>query len=54
MKKLRFLLWEDCNKQCSGCCNKQFDLDNLLKVSSTEFQSYDEIELTGGGFFKRL
>lgn len=46
MKKLRLLLWPDCNRSCPGCCNKQWDLDKLPRVSS--YEGYDEILLTGG------
>lgn len=48
MKKLRLLLWERCNKSCPGCCNKQFNLNDLPIIQNKEFCSYDEIELTGG------
>ena len=46
MKKLRLLLFEKCNRSCSGCCNKQFDLTSLPEC--TDFSQYDEILLTGG------
>jgi len=46
MKKLRLLLWEDCNRSCEGCCNKDWDLKNLPVVES--YDGYDEILLTGG------
>lgn len=46
MKKLRLLLFEDCNRNCIGCCNKDWDLASL--PIETDFSSYDKIMLTGG------
>jgi organic radical activating enzyme len=46
MKKLRLLISEQCNRNCAGCCNKQWDLKNL--PVENEFSQYDEIILTGG------
>lgn len=46
MKKLRLLLFEDCLRDCPGCCNKDFDLKAL--PVETKFKQYDEIILTGG------
>ena len=46
MKTLRLLVTKECNKGCSYCCNKQYDLDNL-PIADT-FKSYDEIIITGG------
>lgn len=45
MKKLRLLVTKHCPKNCAGCCNKDWDLDNLPVV---EHFNYDEIMLTGG------
>jgi hypothetical protein len=45
-KQLRLLLWEECNRKCEGCCNKQFDLANLPVC--TDFSQYELIMLTGG------
>lgn len=45
MKILRLLVTKNCPRKCEGCCNKQFDLDNLS--TPTHFD-YDEIILTGG------
>lgn len=45
-KKLRLLLWEECNRNCIGCCNKDWDLENL--EIENDFTQYDEIYLTGG------
>ncbi len=45
-KTLRLLLFEDCNRSCEGCCNKQWDLSKLPVVK--DFTPYDEIILTGG------
>jgi pyruvate-formate lyase-activating enzyme len=46
MSNLRLLLWNECNRRCRGCCNKDWDLDNLPIVQS--FSGYDMIMLTGG------
>lgn len=45
-KTLRLLLFEDCNRSCEGCCNRQWNLGNLPVVK--DFTPYDEIILTGG------
>ena len=45
-KTLRLLLFEDCNRNCEGCCNKQWDLSKLPVVN--DFTLYDTIMLTGG------
>ena len=44
--KLRLLVTEECNRNCDGCCNKDYDLKNLPVVDS--FEGYDEIIITGG------
>ena len=50
MKKLRLLVTEQCNKNCPGCCNKDWDL-NSLEIC-TDFtnngEDYGCIILTGG------
>lgn len=46
MKKLRLLITKNCNKDCSGCCNKQWDLSKLPVCTS--YAEYDEIMITGG------
>jgi MoaA/NifB/PqqE/SkfB family radical SAM enzyme len=45
-KDLRLLLFSDCNRRCKGCCNKDWDLDNLPICQS--FQGYKTVMLTGG------
>lgn len=44
--KLRLLLFEECNRNCEGCCNKDWNLKNLPGVGL--FTGYKEIILTGG------
>ena len=44
--KLRLLLFEDCNRSCEGCCNKDWDLKNLPVCM--DYSPYDVIMLTGG------
>lgn len=46
MKKLRLLITEQCNRNCEGCCNKEWDLKKLPVC--TDFQNWDQIILTGG------
>jgi len=46
MKKLRLLVTERCNRNCIGCCNKQWDL--LTLPICEDFSSFDQIMLTGG------
>ena len=49
MSKLRLLLWDECNRACEGCCNKDWDLEELPKLEAFHTLSlYDEIILTGG------
>lgn len=45
-KKLRLVLFEDCNRNCSGCCNKDWDIKNLPVC--TDYSPYDMVLLTGG------
>lgn len=45
MKKLRLLFTQDCNRNCKGCCNKEWNLNNLPSVDSFD---YNEILITGG------
>jgi hypothetical protein len=44
--KLRLLLTPKCDRNCAGCCNKDWNLKELPKVGS--FSGYTEILLTGG------
>ena len=46
MKKLRLLMTKTCNRSCSGCCNKDWDLDNLPIADS--YSDYEIIMITGG------
>jgi len=52
LKKLRLLITEKCNRNCEGCCNKDWDLNKLETISThgemVKFINYDEIILTGG------
>ena len=43
---LRLILFEDCNRKCPGCCNKDFDIKNLPVENN--FSKYKTIILTGG------
>lgn len=44
--KLRLLLWEECNRNCPGCCNKDWNLETLPVCR--DFSPYDTVMLTGG------
>ena len=46
--KLRLLLFSACNRRCEGCCNKQWDLDELPVLDMDTIGQYDEVILTGG------
>lgn len=46
IKKLRLLLFSECDRSCLGCCNKDWDLTVLPEC--TDYSGYDEIILTGG------
>ena len=46
IKQLRLLLFPECDRSCSWCCNKDWDLTKLPKI--TDFRGYDIIMLTGG------
>jgi len=46
MNKLRLILWEECHRNCPGCCNNDWDL-GPLEVES-DYTKYDQILLTGG------
>lgn len=44
--KLRLLVTKICHRSCAGCCNKDWDLDNL-PIADLE-QDYELIMVTGG------
>jgi len=46
MKKLRLLLFEECNRNCFFCCNNDWNLNRLNKPKN--YKDYEEILLTGG------
>jgi hypothetical protein len=46
MTKLRLLLSEECNRKCKGCCNKDWNLDQLPVC--IDYSQYSEILITGG------
>lgn len=43
---LRLLLWEECDRACAGCCNRDWDLARLPVAES--FAGFDMVMLTGG------
>jgi len=44
--KLRLLLFKECNRNCDGCCNNDWDLDALPVCE--DYEPYSVIMLTGG------
>ena len=46
MDKLRLVLFPECNRNCEGCCNKDWDVTNLPIAES--YKDYKVIMLTGG------
>ena len=45
MKTLRLIYTPICNRRCEGCCNKDYDLNNLPRP---EHFDYEQIIITGG------
>lgn len=45
-KNLRLVIFEECNRSCEGCCNKDFNIPSYPQVES--FAGYKKIILTGG------
>lgn len=48
MRNLRLLLWEDCDRSCEGCCNKDWNLKALPDFTPDSTPLFDLIMLTGG------
>jgi organic radical activating enzyme len=48
MKKLRLIIFEDCNRACPGCCNKDWDIQALPICDLKDLVYYDEVMITGG------
>ena len=46
--KLRLLVTLHCNRSCPGCCNKDYDIKNLPKISIAQAAQYGEVMITGG------
>ena len=44
--KLRLILFDECHRNCVGCCNKDWDIRNLPVCN--DFRGFDLIMLTGG------
>jgi MoaA/NifB/PqqE/SkfB family radical SAM enzyme len=54
-KILRLLVTKDCHRSCPGCCNNDWDLDNLPRpIGLLSYLRYDEVLLTGGEPLLRL
>ena len=48
MKKLRLIIFEDCNRACPGCCNNDWDIKSLPICEFKDLVNYDEVMITGG------
>lgn len=48
MRQLRLLFTENCNRNCEGCCNKQYDLNALPQITAKKVSEYDMVMITGG------
>ena len=49
MNKLRLIVTKNCNRNCLGCCNHDWELDNnKYYFDGKDYSKYDEIYLTGG------
>lgn len=46
--KARLLFTNDCNKNCKGCCNKNWKGDKPKDVSFKELLEFEKIYITGG------
>lgn len=48
MKKARLLFTEICNRNCAGCCNKNWTGAQPKEITFEELLEFDEINITGG------
>ena len=48
MKKVRLIITYDCNKNCTGCCNKNWKYAPPKIAYSWDLLKFDEIYITGG------
>jgi len=46
MKKMRLVMFEECNRNCAGCCNKDWDFGAVGVCDN--FSGFDLVMLTGG------
>jgi hypothetical protein len=46
MRKLRLIVTDKCERDCSGCCNKLYDLTSLPVCD--DYRGFDEVIITGG------
>ncbi len=46
--KARLLFTNDCNRNCKGCCNKNWTGDPAQLITINELEDYDKIYITGG------
>ena len=44
----RLLFTNDCNRNCKGCCNKNWIGDKPKEISFSELLEFEEIYITGG------
>ena len=48
MKRARLIFTTDCNRNCKGCCNKNWKYAPPRDISFDELLTYNEIIITGG------
>ena len=48
IKKARLLFTNDCNRNCRGCCNKNWTGEPAREITLKELRQYDEVYITGG------
>jgi len=46
--KIRLVMWEDCERECPGCCMRDWDFFSLPPVTPIDLGAADQILLTGG------
>lgn len=49
---MHLLITDKCDRDCTYCCNKQYEVKSIPVASKEEFESVDTVCLTGGEPFK--
>jgi len=48
MKSCRLIFTEICNRNCLGCCNKQFDMSEFESWKWKDVSQFNQVMVTGG------